>query len=155
MAVGDVTVASCVMAILGSLAIIVTLLVFPDQLKKSGHKLLFLLSIADLLTAVSYMVNVLVFSTDTTCKALALVGIYFPVASFLWTDCISIFVYMSVTRLRRLHQPNYTSEAVIFRWFHVVCWVVPVRSMTAREGGGWWLSANLCTSFRFAGLACV
>ncbi len=131
LSVQAVTVTSCVMSILGSLAIIVSLLAFKSQLKKSGHKLLFMLSIADLLTSASYMANVLFFGStvESACEALAVVDIYFPVASFLWTDAISIFVFISVSRLRRLYQPHtWASEATLFRLFHVVCWTVPVRT---------------------------
>jgi hypothetical protein len=125
---------SCIVSIFGSLAIIVTLLVFPAQLRKSGHQLLCLLSVADLLTSISYMVNVLSFN-GPFCEVMAVIDIYFPVASFLWTDCIAIFVYVSVTRLRRVRGDARCSEKVLFRWFHVVCWGLPVSCPPAHGGG--------------------
>ena len=125
--VSKVSVASCTFSIVGSFAIIITLLVFPKQLQKAGHKLLFILSCADLLTSISYLANVLTFKIHD-CTILAAVDIYFPVASFLWTDCIGIFVFVSVARLRQLDRKAYISERTLFTWFHVVSWTIPVRT---------------------------
>jgi len=126
---GLVAVGSCIASVCGALAIILTLLVFPKQMRKAGHRLLFWLSVSDLLTSASYLTNVLYFGNDDTCKYLAVVDIYFPVVSFLWTDCIGVFVYVSVTRLRRIRHTKGLTEIQIFILFHVICWVVPVSTV--------------------------
>ncbi len=62
---------------------------------------------------------------DTFCKVMALLGIFFPVASFLWTDFIAFYLYIAVTRrslkkifewknlLRIFHFTAWTTSAVI------------------------------------------
>lgn len=55
-------------------------------------------------------------ASDTFCKVQALLGIYWPVASFLWTDCIAYFVF---------HMARGAARWKSFRWFHAICWGVP------------------------------
>ena len=53
------------------------------------RKLLFYLSLADFGTAIVYLGNCLFTPSDIGCSTIAVLGIYFPVASFLLTDCIA------------------------------------------------------------------
>lgn len=55
----------------------------------------------------------------------AITGIYFPVASFLWTDCIAVYVYLVVTRMscRAVYLWN---PHRIFARFHVLAWGFPM-----------------------------
>jgi hypothetical protein len=49
----------------------------------------------------------------------ALLGIYFPVASFLWTDCIAYFLYLVVSN-RTSYQPY--DWKTLLRKFHLFVW---------------------------------
>ena len=61
--------------------------------QKPARQLLLWLSVADLFTAIIYMVPA---QDGPYCTVQSLVGMYFPIASFLLTDCIAYFVYLIV-----------------------------------------------------------
>eukprot|EP00750_Incisomonas_marina_P016313 INCI19095.12.p1 GENE.INCI19095.12~~INCI19095.12.p1 ORF type:complete len:486 (-),score=66.50 INCI19095.12:1118-2575(-) len=152
---------SASLSVLGALSIIVTFFAFTSLRQRRGRQLIFFLSVCDLLTAATYSFEpnaqgrVLsgTVDTDLLCRVQGVATIYFPVASFLWTLCISIFIY------RNTPQPI-KSFCVTYATFHAVCWVIPailcvVVIANRREGansnaatdmhntGGWcWLNTT-------------
>lgn len=81
-----------------------------------------MLCIADFLTAVVYL---LPDNNDKFCIAQSFLGIYFPVSSFLWTDCIALYVYLIISSLTR-RSYLLRSYKKLFRGFHLVSWGVPL-----------------------------
>ena len=45
---------------------------------------------------------------------------YFPIASFLWTDCVAVFIWLLVTSRTK---PR-------FSVFHAICWGIPAVLVT-------------------------
>lgn len=86
---------SCVLSLLGGLALMLTCLA-PANRRKHARELLFWLSFSDTVTSVTYIVSVMYPSDNVFCKTTALVSIFFPVASFLWTDIIALYLYAIV-----------------------------------------------------------
>ena len=131
---------SCSLSILGSLVVFGAYYVQSAEL---GAKLLrtpiICLSICDMLTAVAYL---LPNHTRTGCSVQALVGIFFPVAAFLYTDLIGLTIWLKVAYLdisantmRRVHNTA-----------HVICFIVPSAITIAIGAAGvvrWLLLATL------------
>lgn len=152
---------SASLSVLGALSIIVTFFAFASLRQRRGRQLIFFLSVCDLLTAATYsfepnakgrVLSGLV-DTDLLCRIQGVATIYFPVASFLWTLCISIFIYRNTPQRMK-------SFCATCATFHAVCWVIPailcaVVIANRREGansnaatdmhntGGWcWLNTT-------------
>ena len=112
---------SCILSILGSL-IVMLACSLPDSVrKKKGRQLIFWLSVTDLGTSCVYLISTFESSDNNTpyCKTLALLGIFFPVASFLWTDFIALHIYMVITS-RRLKTEKEWNRIMIY--FHIIAW---------------------------------
>ena len=93
---------ACTLSILGSALIIGTYISYLE-IRKPARSLLFYLSITDLGTALSYAMTFIVCGGSCDCtegakELYSLLGIYFPVSSFLWTDCIALYIYAGMTR---------------------------------------------------------
>lgn len=110
---------SCVLSMLGSALVILTWAYPRKNRNKHGRILLLWLSVADLLSSCIYFIQTFHTDGNDICEISALLGIYFPVASFLWTDCIAYFLYLVVFN-RTDYQPyNWTK---LLRYFHVFVW---------------------------------
>jgi len=102
---------SCILSLLGGLALLLTCLA-PANRRKHARQLLFWLSFSDTITSVTYIVSVMFPSNDLFCKTTALISIFFPVASFLWTDIIALYLYtIVVSRVLRNEK----------EWRHIMC----------------------------------
>lgn len=115
---------SCWLSIFGSLCMIASFLFFKD-LRGNSRALLVWLSVADLLTAIVLLLPLTgdhILSTETDfCNVTAVLGIFCPVASFLWTDCVAWYLYQVFNRSLETAEQN----SRIFAIFHVICWSIP------------------------------
>ncbi|XP_050400402.2 G-protein coupled receptor 157 [Patella vulgata] len=113
-------------SILASLAIISCYLLYKD-IRSTGRKLLVCLSIANfflgisgILQAATYFKSLTLFDEkNILCQAASFLFVYSSICSFLWTDIISFYLFLSVV-MRDISVGN---KLVIF--FHVFCWVMP------------------------------
>ena len=90
---------SCSFSIVGCLLIIITFVASKSLRSKVLRQLLVLLSVWDLLANSVYIFGLLDYvyaSRGWLCDAVALLSIYLPVASFVATDAISFFVFVSI-----------------------------------------------------------
>ncbi|ETO07846.1 hypothetical protein RFI_29543, partial [Reticulomyxa filosa] len=88
------------------------------------------LSIADACTALGYLISVLN-CPGCVCaywkkELYTLLTIYFPVASFLWTDCIGLYAYGAANQGKWMR-----NREKLFRIFSVVCWLTPLAIVVA------------------------
>jgi len=118
----------CTLSIIGSLSIIISYYILP--IKGNGRELLAWLSLADLLAAINYIVPVVLniepSDYSNYCKSQALIGIFFPVASFLWTDCIAWYLYKVVIQhIETDGYSAYQNHRNIFPMFHLISWGIP------------------------------
>mmetsp|Transcript_71933 Transcript_71933/g.203880 ORF Transcript_71933/g.203880 Transcript_71933/m.203880 type:complete len:176 (-) Transcript_71933:1601-2128(-) len=81
------------LSVIGAGSILVSRFLDKEAWQKPARQLLLWLSVADLFTAIIYMVPA---QDGPYCTVQSLVGMYFPIASFLLTDCIAYFVYLIV-----------------------------------------------------------
>jgi len=81
------------------------------------------LSVADFFAALNYSI-IGHHDNETSCRAQALVGIYFPVASFLWTDCIAWYLYQIIA-VHSFDGNGEVEHPKLFPVFHLICWGVP------------------------------
>jgi len=115
---------SCVLSVFGSLLIIVTYLCYPT-IRKPARLLLLWLSVADLGTAVSYLATFIACGNSCDCELLeketfTLLGIYFPVCSFLWTDSVGLYFYAAI------YQKSWIApRRRLFLCFHFISWCLP------------------------------
>ncbi|ETO11255.1 AB-hydrolase associated lipase region containing protein [Reticulomyxa filosa] len=93
-----VTMASCIASILGSLAIIG---VYLSNEKKHSRTLLLR-------------------------RLYTLATVFFPVSSFLWTDCIGLYVYATTCQKTWIH-PWWKLSIK----FHLLCWLLPLLTIIA------------------------
>lgn len=124
-AVRWICVISCVLSVLGSLAIIIAYARYP-KLRKPARHLLLWLSVADLFTALIYIITIIGCYDCKNCapgiKLLtAILGIFWPVASFLWTDCIAIYIFGASYQKKWV---NPTKR--LFFVFHILSWIFPL-----------------------------
>ncbi len=113
---------SCLLSIIGSLFVALTW-AFPFENRiKHGRILLLWLSLTDGISSVIYFIQTLPFPQSTAfCKVMALLGIFFPVASFLWTDFIALYLYLSV--IKRSSNMEWSK---LLRIFHFAAWSISI-----------------------------
>jgi len=130
---------TCTLSMVGSLFIIVSFALFKDFQNSQSRRLLVLLSFCDFMTAVAYLVRLGPMtpedeaqpSTATICHLQSALNIYANMASFFWTDFISLFVLLS-----RKYGMKQASRAIPF--FHIISWGVPLISVSVVGGFGAW-----------------
>eukprot|EP01084_Bolivina_argentea_P297206 511994_1 len=115
---------SCLLSFCGSLFIIVAYWKYPSLRKPARHLLLWL-SVSDLGTAVIYMGTIFGCYDCEHCSEsvkliTAMLGIFWPTSSFLWTDCIAIYIYGAS------YQKTWVNPTKrLFFVFHIVSWSIP------------------------------
>jgi hypothetical protein len=91
---------ACALSVLGAGSILYDRFYRPHLWNRPARQLLVWLSVADLFSALAYMIPASPLDHDQAlCKSQAILGMFFPIASFLWTDCIAYYVYMVVAHL--------------------------------------------------------
>jgi hypothetical protein len=87
---------STVLSIFGSTLVMLTSYYPLKNRLKRGRILLFWLSFCDFFTSLIYFIQSFTSSTSDNldCKIASLLDIFFPVASFLWTDVIGKYLYI-------------------------------------------------------------
>lgn len=112
---------SCTFSFFGSLLIIVTYIIWPD-LRTTPRKLLVFLSVADLLSVVSYAYGVWsVFETDSVdCIVQGAFSTFANTSSFFWTVAIAIYLYILIVKSSQ----RLADSLVLF--FHITSWGVPL-----------------------------
>ena len=111
---------SCVLSIMGSL-FMVSQFFSPSKRKKPAQFFLFWLSVSDLGSAAMYIIPGRGY--DTYCSIQATVGIFFPVASFLWIDAIAYYLY-AVILISAFKTPRQIQLLMITS--HIVCWSIAI-----------------------------
>jgi len=123
-------VVTCILSVIGASFIIVSFLLSAEFRKSQSRRLLFLLSICDLVVALAY----LLFNTYVNpvpdpsnppplCKAQAVINIFGNQASFFWTDFISLFLFIS-----RKYGIRQASKFIPL--FHIISWGWPTISVS-------------------------
>eukprot|EP00026_Physarum_polycephalum_P011679 Phypoly_transcript_11920.p1 GENE.Phypoly_transcript_11920~~Phypoly_transcript_11920.p1 ORF type:complete len:314 (+),score=17.49 Phypoly_transcript_11920:79-1020(+) len=130
-------VVTCTLSIVGSLFIIISFLLFKDFQNSMSRRLLVILSICDLLTAVAYLIHVgkepehVSHREKVRCEVQSAVNIFANQASFFWTDFIALFVLLS-----RKYGMKYASKFIPF--FHAISWGWPIVSVILVGSYGVW-----------------
>lgn len=90
---------SCALSFLGSLLIIITYIIWAD-LRTTPRKLLVFMSVADLLSAISYSFGVWkIFDEDSLdCIVQGAISTFANTSSFFWTVAIAIYLYIFIVR---------------------------------------------------------
>lgn len=115
---------SCCLSMVGSAIVALTWAYPVENRKKHGRILLFWLSITDFFSSLVYFLQTFGTSANTVfCQTSALLGILFPVASFLWTDFIAYYLYLVVYYRTSFSDDQWKS--LLFR-FHAVAWSVSI-----------------------------
>lgn len=117
---------SCVLSALGSGLLVATHALWPD-LRSRARRLLLFLSLADLLSAVSYFYGVLQdFSGPSwDCVLQGALSTFANTSSFFWTVAIAFYLYLSIVRATRAH------GGLLLWAFHAVSWGVPLTITVA------------------------
>jgi hypothetical protein len=126
---------SCILSILGSIIVMIACR-FPKKMwKKKGRQLIFWLSVSDLATSIVYYFSSYENGDNNSnlCQTTALLGIFFPVASFLWTDFIGFYLY-SLIHSRKLTTDNEWKNLMIL--FHIMSWGIAGLCITLVGGFG-------------------
>ena len=96
------------------------------KLRKPARYLLLWLSVADLGTALIYIITIISCYDCEHCSngiklLTTIIGVFFPVASFLWTDCIAIYIFGASYQKKWV---NPTKR--LFVVFHIISWILPL-----------------------------
>jgi hypothetical protein len=129
---------SSVLSMIGSILVAFTWAYPKDNRKKHGRILLFWLSVTDFMSSLFYFISAFGPETGRTCEALALLDIFFPVASFIWTDFIAYYLYMIVRSRGARAQYNWRRLLILF---HITAWgisfiVTLIVGVTGHAGMG-------------------
>lgn len=149
---------SCILSILGSLLVMFVCSSKQILIKQKGKYLIFWLSFSDFASSIIYLLSSL--SNDLEhnslkCKIYGLLGIFFPVASFLWTDFIAYYLYSMIVSRKQKTEKEWKQ---LMTYFHLISWGVSTLciAIVASFGhagrsdseehdntGGWcWLNAS-------------
>lgn len=112
---------SCALSFLGSLLIILTYVIWTD-LRTTPRKLLVFLSLADLLSAISYSYGVWkVFTEDSLdCTVQGAISTFANTSSFFWTVAIAIYLYIFLVK-----SSQRLADSLVL-YFHLVSWGLPL-----------------------------
>ena len=165
-----VTMISSLCSIFGSCLIIVTFIVWPD-LRSTARAILVFLATADFLTALGYLFASILFLVSIQdfdendknivvspqlCTFQSFITTTFPISSFLWTACLGVYFFMSIT----LNKVNAARKLVPL--FHIIAWGIPLllcipgaatgvlgnrNTSTLAQGTAAWCWVSLNTSF--------
>lgn len=118
---------SCVLSLIGASLVAFTWAYPRENRLKHGRILLLWLSFADFMSSLFYLLQTFGWNSNRNfCETTALIDIFFPVASFIWTDFIAYYLYLVVRR---------RSESYVFNWkrllfsFHVIAWSVSLLTV--------------------------
>ncbi|XP_051947555.1 G-protein coupled receptor 157 [Xyrauchen texanus] len=111
---------SCVLSFFGSLLIICTYVSWRD-LRTTPRKLLVYLSIADLLSALSYSYGVWrdFHSDSVDCITQGAISTFANTSSFFWTVAIAIYLYIFIVKSSQRQADN------LVLYSHLISWGVP------------------------------
>jgi len=107
---------TCGLSICGAGSIILCYLTIVNLKNKLLKDLVIGLSVCDLGTGI---VDIL--PSYAVCKAQAILGMYFPMASFIYTDSIGLMIYLSVVELKTKRDLN-----SMLKYFHILAFTVPL-----------------------------
>jgi len=109
------TVSACV-GVVGSLFIITTYLAFKNS-RSFGTKMVFCLSIADLLHGLAWFPWAF---TDTLCTLQAAITQFSEVSAYLWALCIGWSIFLA-------HYKEWDIDEIerMIPWYYALCWVFP------------------------------
>ncbi|KAM9270147.1 G-protein coupled receptor 157 [Morus bassanus] len=115
-----VVLVSCVLSFLGSSLLVCTHALWPE-LRTRPRQLLLYLSLADLLSALSYFYGVLqdFDRTSWDCVLQGALSTFSNTSSFFWTMAIALYLYITIVR----GSPTGTG---LLCCFHVVSWGIPL-----------------------------
>ncbi|NXJ48436.1 GP157 protein, partial [Spizaetus tyrannus] len=115
-----VVLVSCVLSFVGSSLLVCTHALWPE-LRTRPRQLLLYLSLADLLSALSYFYGVLqdFDKTSWDCVLQGALSTFSNTSSFFWTMAIALYLYITIVR----GSPTGTG---LLCCFHVVSWGVPL-----------------------------
>jgi len=119
---------TCCLSIIGASFIILSFLLVSEFRQSPSRRLLFLLSLSDLVVAITYLLRTghTVHSDDPTgdklCQAQSAINIFANQASFFWTDFIGLFLFLS-----RKYGVKFASKFVPM--FHMISWGWPAISV--------------------------
>jgi len=106
------------LSVLGSLMIIVSWC-FKGA-RSPSRKLVVILSVTDLFTALSYLLSAVIHS-ENFCKAQVYATVFFSSSASLWTAAIAIHLFASAKFK--------DSASSLVKWYHLICWGYPLVSM--------------------------
>ncbi|XP_035413302.1 G-protein coupled receptor 157 isoform X1 [Cygnus atratus] len=115
-----VVLASCLLSCLGSSLLLCTHALWPE-LRTRPRQLLLYLSLADLLSALSYFYGVLqdFDRTSWDCVLQGALSTFSNTSSFFWTMAIALYLYLTIVR-------GSSTGAGLLCCFHAVSWGVPL-----------------------------
>lgn len=120
----------------GTIFIIVSYLAFKE-LRHFHLRLVFFLAITDFFVSITFILNLHIDLTQNiACEILGAFLQFFELASALWAFCIA-FVLDQVIRLN-----NYNVER-LEKYFHVLCWIVPLGTIVASHFQGLFANTGL------------
>lgn len=118
---------STVLSMIGASLVAFTWAYPIENRKKHGRILLLWLSIADFLGSLFYFLQSFDMDEESAfCKVYAALDIFFPVASFIWTDFIAYYLFLVVKQ--RAETFRYNWGRILFA-FHAIAWSVSLATM--------------------------
>lgn len=114
---------SCLLSMIGSMLVAFTWAYPRQNRSKHARIILMWLSLTDFMTSIFYFFQTFGFqdNNEAFCKVFALIDIFFPVASFIWTVYVAYYIYF-VIRFRGFPNAYQWNRMLIV--FHVVAWTV-------------------------------
>mmetsp|Transcript_17550 Transcript_17550/g.29421 ORF Transcript_17550/g.29421 Transcript_17550/m.29421 type:complete len:543 (-) Transcript_17550:46-1674(-) len=122
---------SCILSVAGSIITMVVCAQIGVIQKRKGRDLIFWLSFTDFASSLIYFLSSFENNDDgknsNLCQTYALLSIFFPVASFLWTDFIAYYLYDMVVNRQNVGEKEWSK--LMFS-FHVISWGVSALCIT-------------------------
>jgi hypothetical protein len=118
---------SSVLSMIGAGLVAFTWAYPAENRNKHGRILLLWLSVADFLGSLFYFLQSFDMHEESVyCRVFAALDIFFPVASFIWTDFIAYYLFLVVRQ--RAETFRYNWGRLLFS-FHVIAWSVSLATM--------------------------
>jgi hypothetical protein len=118
-----ITQTSCVLSMLGSILITISWAYPEENREKHARILLLWLSVSDFLSSFIYFVQTFYPDIDgksKACQTFAVLGILFPVASFVWTNLIAFYLYSVIVNRFAFHKHDF--KKCFLKSSHALSW---------------------------------
>lgn len=108
------------LSLVGSFLVVLSFVLYKD-IRTSSRHIIVCISIADFVTSLFSLVAAIAPPKYNVCVLQSFIATTSLSCSFLWTMMLAVFLYLSLVK-----EKLQLAKSLIFPWFHLICWSIPL-----------------------------